>query len=510
MPAMTIDLQVTGLRVITDMQRLARATNRTADAYDRLQKSMAAVTGAGNAPQALPSPANAPQALPSPANAPQVVNYNQIINSFNRQAAAATGNRGAGGTGYLSGPFQRLQKAQDNYRRALMQSNQQIIADARVALENAQRGVQRLQPKSFQQRLMELIGTTRIGNSGVAPLVNRIGALLPGGGQGGLNGGANGAMGGMLLAGGVAVAAAATQTFARWLGEASQAAAAFKHEMLTTGGTARDTAALQTFGLPGDLANALRDRLSSDPFAMATAGAQIDPRLGGSQNNAAILVREVEKLRAVYWKPGMDRAKAAEEALRRARILGIEPAMKLAAASAKLWAGMKRDLEVVAVLQERYGAGLNELEGQTNRLKQSADNAKTAIVGNAAPGAADAMAVFADLLNKFAESKEAIGAFGQALDFGLSSAGAIGQLYRFIKWVGTAGKAMGLGGAGKPDPAATATSANTQAVIDLTAAIKQQLGGGPRAGGALPPAARNDANRTAMQAAALDLRGYRL
>lgn len=494
MPAMTIDLQMTGLRVITDMQRLARATNRTADAYDRLQKSMGAVTGA----------ANAPQALPSPANAPQVVNYNQIINSFNKQAAAATGNRGAGGAGYLSGPFQRLQKAQDNYRRALMQSNQQIIADARVALENAQRGVQRLQPKSFQQRLMELIGTTRIGNSGVAPLVNRIGALLPGGGQGGLNGGANGAMGGMLLAGGVAAAAAATQTFARWLGEASQAAAAFKREMLTTGGTARDTAALQTFGLAGDLANALRDRLSSDPFAMATAGAQIDPRLGGSQNNAAILVREVEKLRATYQMQG------AEAALRRARILGIEPAMKLAAASKKLWEGMKRDAEVVAVLQKRYGAGLNELEGQTNRLKQSAENAKTAIVGNAAPGAADAMAVFADLLNKFAESKKAIEAFGAAVDFGLSNAGAIGQLYRFIKWVGTAGKAMGLGGAGKPDPAATATSANTQAVIDLTAAIKQIIGGGPRAGGAIPPAARNAANRAAMQGAALDLRGYRV
>lgn len=135
---------------------------------------------------------------------------------------------------------------------------------------------------------------------------------------------------------------------------------------MLSGGSRREIAGLTAMGLnPGEVAGraaALRERLSSDPFAMA-AGNHVGvgyrmPRPFGDTDEAGDLMQAIEGLRR------------SEDKLRDARALGLEWALRYVSVSDRVWQSMKRDTEMREGLLSRTGISQDaaDLNAQWDRL----------------------------------------------------------------------------------------------------------------------------------------------
>lgn len=371
------------------------------------------------------------------------------------------GRRGGGGS---KGPSQ----AQQLREEASLLRAQASMLRAQNSMAGARRARDRKDP-NFSSRLMDLIGTTRIGNGGVAPLVNRIGALVGGGAAGG--------PAGMAITAAVAAAVGALTLFARATRDTAANIAAFRSGVIQSGGTGREVAGLGSFGVrPADVAGIaaqLRERISfgsADPFALQAAqrlgvGGQL-PREIGPQNEARMLYQVLDSLRKV---------KNAEEQLRLARILGLDSMLDELRVSDRVYEGRKRD----ALLRGR----INTPQAQ----QDAADfNAQAGRLGGALEMQRDRL--FAPAMRFWAQ---VIGEYAELLADPLRYPGNLpGRLKEKEKQ--------------KSEP--SSLDANTKAVMDNTYAIGrlgEVIGGGPRGQGAIPPALKGPALSRALADKAL-------
>lgn len=378
------------------------------------------------------------------------------------------GGRGASGGGagnrtqmiqLMKGPWAGLLKARQNLMLAFQMGTAEEIADAQILLQQAHARLARSnrQPASFGQRLLQLVGTTRwTPGQGVAPLLNRIGMLFApgrgaaGGGASGLAGGATGALAGGAIAIGVSAAIGAMHLLKAAFDEATATVGRFNQTMMTSGGTPRQTAFLDRLGIGADAAASFRQQLSTDPIAGA-AGRKLG--LGVQLPRPFGKVNEAEKLQQALI--ALSQITNEEERLDQARRLGLDGYMKEIEMIRNHKAEMLREAAIRGAVGGAASKSFIEFEYQMTRLKQTLSLA--AVVG------------ITPLIQSINEMFNALKVAGVVLDSLMPP------------WL----KTLLLPGAGASQQ--QATNANTQAVNNNTAVLRQGMyGGGARLRGALP------------------------
>lgn len=339
------------------------------------------------------------------------------------------------------------------------------------------------------------------------------------------------AIAGTVLVGGFVVAKKAVEAFIHNLDRASRELNTFGSARTLSGGTIGNISRLQALGLapseiPG-MAAALRERISSDPFAMMAAnqlGIGVQPgRPFGDVNEAMGLERAIDALRETERKaiPVIGKVKAQEETLRLARMLQIESSIEAIRVSDRIRAAQRRDGE----LRERifdedalqsaldYAAGVKRIGAAQENLNKIFAKPFLRDASTAVNAMADALQLLARVGND-AEGAIRKAGYGVA-EFlaGLVGGPLGGAAAKFIrptvenpeaaggalKWV--LGKTLGkevadatakyfrgeLKGQQSMSKDESATRAQIKALEDNTRALKEGMtGGGERAGRAIP------------------------
>jgi hypothetical protein len=334
-----------------------------------------------------------------------------------------------------------------------------------------------------------------------------VGRLLTGSG-GDLEGGANGALvgGGALLAAGVAKSA--LEGFVKAVNEGAQALRTHRAAVLASGGTNGEISRLTSYGLPGEqiaaLGDQLRERLgigSGDVQALmaggrAGIGPQLDPRLGGSQNNARLVEQATDYLRNVREVSG------AEAQLLEARRLGLAGMLDTINVSRSVYEAQQRDAELRSRLftPEQQQAA-RDYAAQMERLTANAELLKATAGSTSLREFAEGLGAIATLTGIAAERSEA---YANALSI-------LGTVLNITPaWV-SAVQGVGRVFGGESDSKRTAAEKDTDRVVDalnkqtqvLLGMKEGLLRGGPEAAGALPPGLRRQALKQAMAANAI-------
>lgn len=350
--------------------------------------------------------------------------------------------RGPRAASDITGAVSRYRKSQDDLLTALNGGTKDQIADAQLNLDQARRTLERRlragQEPSFQDRLMDFVGTTRFGGHGAMPLVNRAvrlvapnafgkgavdieaalgaasGASKVGAAAGAGAGAAGAAAGGGVLAtiGSIAamagpvgwtvaaliLAAEGAKAMAEAADHAAQNLRSISAAAAESGGSVRDVAALSVHGISRDqiagASGGLRGRLSSDPLA-TLASAQLGfgpmgPTHIGSQNNAEVLLKHLDALRKVT---------DAEEQLRLARMLGVESSLDLIRVSDRVWADQKRAADLQArVADPASMQAARDLGGEQARITAQMEALQTAAGKAFIPLMVDSLELLGDIL----------------------------------------------------------------------------------------------------------------
>lgn len=154
--------------------------------------------------------------------------------------------------------------------------------------------------------------------------------------------------------------------------QAAESLSTFADAVNQTGGSASDIAGLNFgYGIPGgqitSMANAFRQRLESDPFAMmsgARAGIspQLDARFGGNQNNAELLQKGLDYLHGIQDQ---------EERLLEARRLGLEGALKYVNVSDRVWKDLQADAAAAKAMGTDWQQLGNDFDAEMGRLTRN-------------------------------------------------------------------------------------------------------------------------------------------
>lgn len=398
----------------------------------------------------------------------QVSGVDQALSEFERLSQAAqraqqSGGVGGGGGALMrapAGPMGRFLRTQAAY-----EANPNDF-DTLHSFKRAQQGLERAEKLVHGPNpWADLVQTSRLNLGPISPLVNRLGAANPalatGLGAAGLT------VEGLKMLGEIA------RTAAQALGEAAGAAHGFGTARMLSGGTTDQIASLRSFGLSGEQINGLssqfRNRLATDPLAMAAAGQLgVSPQLSrafGTQNEAQFLVRAVEGLRGIRDE---------EERLRVARLTGLEDLLDVAKVSEKVFQGMKRDAVAAAsVFDERTQQQARDLSAELTRVNNGLENLKVSVFSRLFQPVADGANDFADGLNKAAQ--------------GIKNNPVLDSIVNTLR----VAIFPGLGKSGAGDPAQSseeqARQANTNAIIDLNRVLLRMTGAsGPRGEASVP------------------------
>ena len=275
-------------------------------------------------------------------------------------------------------PFTPVQRAQQRVAQAQFFGDAAQQEHAELSLARAQRAQDRArkagQPASFESRLETFVRSTRFGE-GVSPLIGRTLDLLPAQ-MASKIGPLLGPIG--IAAAGVAVAFEVVQRAGEALGtaigQATARAIEFSSALSASGGTGRNVAALGAYGVPthqiAAAAQALRDRLSSDPIAIAfSRTGMLAPGAHGPTNQAEILQREIENLRTVGQTQGP------EAQLRTARALGLEAFLDMANTSNRVWNEVQADIRAVGQVwkDQALVQSVRDIQASARRLQQQGD-----------------------------------------------------------------------------------------------------------------------------------------
>lgn len=423
-----------------------------------------------------------------------------------------TGGRGASARTRITGPMNRLVKAQQDLHGALLSGTMADIFDAQEALARAHgqvaRARSRQQGPGRWQALQTMILSTRfnLGGRGIgaSPLIGRSLAAL------GLQGGSAAMVGAGVGAAviGFQVAGVALREFTRQVGEAARTVSEFGQARTLSGGTTRQIAALQALGVQdiAGQAGAFRERISSDPTAMLAAaqlGVRATPRgLSGTANEAAGFLKMLEGLRNITADlpanaTAAERLAANERQLRLARVLGQEAVLDELRVSERVWQARRRDI----ALRERLfdpatEQSARDLRGEMERLTRAQENLQVGMTRRGFGMAGRDIGQLASNLNTLTDT---IDRMGPVVDTALAT-------FRY-GLMNFPGMRFLFGNMGGTDPQTKATQDNTKAVQDLSSTIKQTVGGGPRAANALPPGLSGDALRRALENDSLQLGG---
>jgi len=277
------------------------------------------------------------------------------------------------------------------------------------------------------------------------------------------------------IVGALKLASKAADSFQRNIFESARKISTLGDAARLSGGTSQEIGRLTAYGvspseIPG-MAQGLREKLSSDPHAMMMAHrAGISPqlsRLHGSQNEAKTLLEAAD---------GLAKISNAEERLRVARVLGIEPMLKIAELSQETRNRLKAD-----------GDALGKING--------GDAVKTADEFNTALGRVSAnWSTFTTSLGKpfIGMATGALNTLADALrgmsDWGSQAAGAVKQvggamadMFPVLKGLYDLGKQLGIFKANQ-----TAQNNTQQQLVNTMSQLNRTMqqglhGGGERA-----------------------------
>lgn len=436
-----------------------------------------------------------PVSVPGTAQATQ-----QLRDLANAQRAVAQGARQVN-TAVAAGPQARYVAASQK----LLNNPNNFDAQARfqVAQSGFLRAQQRINPgppPSALSRFTSVLATSRFGAGGrlggLQPLVGRTAAAL------GVDAEALGPLG---------LAAGALLGFTASVQRAAAAASEFGNARLMSGGTNAQIGALGAMGVPaGEIAGraaALRERLSTDPYAMMFGGrVGLGPRLGrpfGNVNEAGDLQTGYQKLRNLRNNP--------DEQLRTARALDMDDQLNRLNVSDRYWNSQERSGRVSArVFDDRFQQDSRDFQSGMGTAGEGIKNVNGALIKGAVGFFANVARGYGDWLNDTAKTIEDDRSPQPRFFWRPRSADAHVTRDKDGRFRLSMPPAPGdASPGGKADPVKAATDKNTAAIQDLTVAIKTILNGGPRGTNAILPALENEQNREAMRVLGRDLRPFR-
>jgi hypothetical protein len=272
---------------------------------------------------------------------------------------------------------------------------------------------------------------------------------------------------------------------------AAEALDAIRNAQTLSGGRPQDIAALMGMGIapnqiPG-IAAALRERLGSDPFAMA-AGGYVPGRPFGPTNEAEILRQNIEMLRRMGEN---------EDQLRQARILGLDGILEQINVSRE----MRREQALTSEVQRRLTGdrvgtrAARDLAAGWANLNGAINNLKTALGKDAIPLLTRAINGIARLVNVVAAAWDTMPAWAKVLLFGMGGAALGAGAGMLVGQPGVGGLAGLVSGivAGTfavkyADKFEKATNRFGNAVDQFSAGLRSagMYGGGERARKAIP------------------------
>lgn len=265
-------------------------------------------------------------------------------------------------------------------------------------------------------------------------------------------------------------------------GEASRNLRMIGSNAAAAGASPGEIAGLRAYGVSPDqapgLGASLRQRLSSDPFAMSVGGYALPGQLTG-ESDAPLIRRQLERLRGLYEEGRL------LEMVRQTRILGLEGYRDELMVSRSVWAARKEDARIAeGIYNPQRTQEARDYKAAVDRLNHAFDNSKTVLGGpliKMLSDGANAGATTLNYLNDIARKYQ--GVIGGVTDVMIRSLGPWGQFFAIMAQAGS--KMF------PTDPAKnSAQDANTKAIEELTKAIITHIGGGKRAAGALSPGER--------------------
>lgn len=360
------------------------------------------------------------------------------------------------------GPAQRLAKALTQLRAAQQNgAGGAQLFDAQHNAMQAQKSMARAQQqmnpaaKSFGAKFMDVLKSSRFGvgsgaGGSLMPIVGQTMELL-------------GPMASSLL-GAVGIAYTAVKLMADAAQDAAKSLSEFRASMFQSGGTAGETAQLKGIGtLTGsdgaDMARALANHLSQGGQASgfgASAGIH-DFGTFDRTDKATNLLKMADYIRAI---------KSDEEAIRVARVEGVEPLLKLRDVAENVYQDFKKAEQMAASVRTpqdiRNAADLN---AEMARFGMEADTLGTRLKESLIPGIQDLYSIGANALHAINDEATKLGKWWQDM-MGVPANHRDGQTDH-----------------------ADATRENTAALRENARALKDgTYGGGQRARNAVPAA----------------------
>ena len=406
----------------------------------------------------------------------------------------------------VSGIYQEREKLLGQQGDVLAQGSQAEQRDYFRRLEQVNRRIRREeQPEpGFGHLLAEMIGTSRfsLGGGALHPLVNRFGRLLTGGGGDGENG-ANGALVGGAALLGLGIAKTAVQEFVKAVNEGAQALREHRAALIASGGTNGEISRLTSYGIaPGQiagLADQLRQRLSygsGDVHALmaggrAGLGPQVDPRLGGSQNNAGLLERATDYLYNLREQAG------AERQLLEARRLGLEGLLDTINVSRRVHEEQKRDAELRARLfTPEQLQGARDYQAELERLRANAQLLTATATSEGLRDFTQGLGNLATGLGWAAERMEELNSSTNGF-----AKGTVRLIQESLQpWWVTAVQDAGLGGKPKQSAAKSDADKVVGKLDEIKGVLKEGLlRGGPEATASLPVGLHGEALRQGLK-----------
>jgi hypothetical protein len=291
--------------------------------------------------------------------------------------------RAAAAAARAVGPLQRLAALQQQAFNEVNQTggiSAMRAQDLQILIARAQASANRATgaDDSFSKRAASFVRSTRFGGGGglggAMPLIGKSMDLF-------LGSQASTAL--MEAAGPIALVATAAAAAAKALYDAAAQSAQLGKEFsalgFATGGNTGETAKLsvfsKVFGIDaGGAAQALQDRITSNPMAMSVAAAHGVYNLKapfGNTDMATDLLKAIEAMRGM---------KTAEEKLRFARLLGIESTLSLTQVSNATFQSIKDDAALTSmVMDQTFQRRAAEFNAQAGRLGQAAQNAGVSV-----------------------------------------------------------------------------------------------------------------------------------
>lgn len=453
--AMRLDLEVGGVAAgVTGLRQMASALRAVAKAQEAVKSDSPGLEGLAGRLNDIAGGAQAAAAAPV------------------RRGTRVSGGQTSGG----SGPNAALDRAHRQYGQAMLGGQAGAIQDAALNLSRAQARLDRLNAPAptLAQRLGQAALSTRFNiggqSGGVSPLVGRTLNAL------GMSGATAGPVGLALAA--ITLTAMALKSLAEAAQDGAKALKEISDTASITGGTGAQSGALRGLGISGDFANSLRERLATDPLAMLGAAqsgvGRVTPSVyGGSQNNAAVVLEVLGKLRA---------EQDPNERIRKARMMGAESLLPLTNASDKATASLLKTAEALGRLSDANKTTSSDWDAATKRMGLVQDRLKGALFQAFGPGMIAVVSKLSSGAEKLADFAEK---FPQKLLNSFEVAAIISNPIMAAP-IHAAFDALRKQ-TGVNNPAAAATNGNTKALQNLTYLLSSQIyGGGSRASGALP------------------------